>query len=63
MLSHKIYQYVFTSDVLRSHNTSKFVGNSVYTLSSGKAKQKIMCVTCFIMKKIKVGRSDLTFYF
>ena len=27
-----------------------------------KAKQKIMCVSCFIMKNIRVGKSDLTFY-
>ena len=28
-----------------------------------KAKGKYMCVSCFIMKKNMVARSDLTFYF
>ena len=35
----------------------------MYALSKHKAKQKCMCVSSFILRKNRVGRSDLIFIF
>ena len=36
---------------------------STRVLCMGKAKRKNMCVSCYISKKIRVGRSLLIFFF
>ena len=57
----KQLQNKVTTHLYQAVQYNSFTMNEVRTLH--EAKQKIMCVSCVIMKKIKIGRSDLTFYF